>query len=497
MAAVAPITTEQVTWEVVNGSYSSVSNILQRATPAIVNGFDRRNYRGWTALQLAVNYNKSYTTVSALLGAGADPNIGGPSGPLPLYMAIAGDRSYSTVSSLLSAGANANIVGPDGRSLLHIAMVENRSYSVVSSLLTAGANPNIRGPDGKFPLYIAIAENRSYSTVSSLISAGANARSLLYIALAEDRSYSTISSLLSAGADPNIAGPDGSFPLNIAIAKGSSHSTLSSLISGGANPNVQDPQGKTPLMNLLQFTNTDHSIILEALIEARGFDPNVSDGNGLAALHYLAHYGIFKEDDEDDEQNDDQDPLRAQLRQMRREAEARARQFRRQQRETQRQLRRQLRVLERQMRQLRSRQYEAADDESNGENDDDGDGTILSALIRKGANVNATDRRGRTPLFYAAQAGHLEVLVGLLQSGANPNDGTKLHPLRIAIYKGHVEIVEALLQGGSTAIVTEAQQRKPIDTCLHLAARGGKDRIVGLLLHTGANPNAINKQHQT
>lgn len=41
-------------------------------------------------------------------------------------------------------------------------------------------------------------------------------------------------------------------------------------------------------------------------------------------------------------------------------------------------------------------------------------------MITKGANVNAKDSSGRTPLHIAAQSNHLEALQMLLYGSANP-----------------------------------------------------------------------------
>ena len=49
-----------------------------------------------------------------------------------------------------------------------------------------------------------------------------------------------------------------------------------------------------------------------------------------------------------------------------------------------------------------------------------GNMVIIRELLDKGANINARNKFGLTPIFYAAQSGHLDVCELLLKSGADP-----------------------------------------------------------------------------
>ena len=49
---------------------------------------------------------------------------------------------------------------------------------------------------------------------------------------------------------------------------------------------------------------------------------------------------------------------------------------------------------------------------------------IVVALLAGGANVNATEKGGRTPLFKASAEGHDQVVQSLLEAGALPNQAT-------------------------------------------------------------------------
>ena len=77
---------------------------------------------------------------------------------------------------------------------------------------------------------------------------------------------------------------------------------------------------------------------------------------------------------------------------------------------------------------------------------DGGDRRIAKALITAGADVNAKQRHGWTPLHGAADSGDRELVELLLQRGADPaatHDGGKT-ALDIARENGHAEVVEVL-----------------------------------------------------
>ena len=78
--------------------------------------------------------------------------------------------------------------------------------------------------------------------------------------------------------------------------------------------------------------------------------------------------------------------------------------------------------------------------------------TVKALLSSPGADVNATDERGSTPLIEAARYGHDDVARALLAAGANTKakDKDGKTALMFAVQGGHDEVVRALKQAGAT-----------------------------------------------
>nr|6MWQ_A Chain A, DARPin, Muscle-type aldolase chimeric fusion [synthetic construct]6MWQ_B Chain B, DARPin, Muscle-type aldolase chimeric fusion [synthetic construct]6MWQ_C Chain C, DARPin, Muscle-type aldolase chimeric fusion [synthetic construct]6MWQ_D Chain D, DARPin, Muscle-type aldolase chimeric fusion [synthetic construct] len=116
-------------------------------------------------------------------------------------------------------------------------------------------------------------------------------------------------------------------------------------------------------------------------------------------------------------------------------------------------------------------------------------------LMANGADVNALDRFGLTPLHLAAQRGHLEIVEVLLKCGADVNaaDLWGQTPLHLAATAGHLEIVEVLLKYGADVNALDLIGKTP----LHLTAIDGHLEIVEVLLKHGADVNAQDKFGKT
>jgi ankyrin repeat protein len=148
-----------------------------------------------------------------------------------------------------------------------------------------------------------------------------------------------------------------------------------------------------------------------------------------------------------------------------------------------------------------------------------GDPVRARELLSKGDGVNTSDRRGFTPLIWAAASGNVELARLLLESGAavnrRANDGTTA--LMLASANGFTEVVRALLlrgadvtatRGGVKArqlalerghadLVTLLEQAEVLGTRLLQAASEGNDTVVRQLLAQGAPVNVTDERGAT
>lgn len=129
--------------------------------------------------------------------------------------------------------------------------------------------------------------------------------------------------------------------------------------------------------------------------------------------------------------------------------------------------------------------------------------TWAAYLINKGANVNASNYYHATPIFYAAQYGHTEILNLLISHHARleaitekPQDGSATKgdtPLHAAATRGHTECVQALLAYGATVDALNDDRETP----LHRAAMHGHTQIAQLLVQHHADINLKDRLNRT
>jgi hypothetical protein len=124
-----------------------------------------------------------------------------------------------------------------------------------------------------------------------------------------------------------------------------------------------------------------------------------------------------------------------------------------------------------------------------------GDTARVRELLRKGANANAKDRGGWTPLHWAAFWGHVDVAKLLLEHGADVNarDEDSRTPLHVAAAGGHAEVARLLLERGADANARGKDGWTP----LHYAASYGHADVARLLLDHGADPSIRDKDGRT
>ncbi len=113
---------------------------------------------------------------------------------------------------------------------------------------------------------------------------------------------------------------------------------------------------------------------------------------------------------------------------------------------------------------------------------------ICELLIARGADVNAQDEFGKTPLHGAAECGNQDIVEFLLDCGADVNslDLSKSSPLFEAARLHNPQAAKSLLARGASVNLTDTSGWTPL---LRVFQQSGNDEIVRVLVTYGADVN--------
>jgi ankyrin repeat protein len=184
---------------------------------------------------------RAWTTVVWLAGTAAGAVGAAAERDYATVADAAMDRDAEAVRALLAEGADANARGAFGTPALHW-LVRVGDRATVGMLLDAGADPNLLTPQGVAPLHLAIA----------------------------NRDVATLDLLLAAGADATVADHAGETPLMLTARVGDV-GIASRLLAAGALADTRDAEyDQTALMIAARQGNVD----VVRLLVAEGADVN-------------------------------------------------------------------------------------------------------------------------------------------------------------------------------------------------------------------------------
>jgi len=120
-----------------------------------------------------------------------------------------------------------------------------------------------------------------------------------------------------------------------------------------------------------------------------------------------------------------------------------------------------------------------------------GDTATALRLIANGADVDAQDSRGRTPVLAATRANRIETVGALISAGADINirDDLKDNPFLYAGAQGLLDILRLLIAAGADTRITN---RFGGTALIPAAERGHVEVVEELLTHTDVDVNHIN-----
>lgn len=415
-----------------------------------------------TPLHKAVAYKKdsfnrslaenNLVIVQLLLSFGADVNLKNNKGESPVFNAVSVGNS-EVVKFLLDHGANVNAIDNFRLTPLHTAAACNYGNShqkVAEVLLKAGADVDAQDENGSTAFHILVTRPASVKVIELFLDHKANVNAVnsqgetpLMIAISGS-SVEVIFSLLENGAEINAANAIGSMPLHRAAAKNQDKShmkVVEALLKNGAAVNAQDTDGNTPLHHLVAkssakvlqlFLDSGADVTLKNHHEEVPLFEAVRNSNHEVVQLLLDHGS----DVNSLETGSGSTPL-----------------------------------------------HEAARC-----NDGESHLKVARILAKKGANFEATDERGRTPLHYLVSKVKVRMAKFFLQfvPDVNVKDVDGESPLLEAIRAKNLEIAQVLVDHGANVNTVNGKTGSTAlhETCnLNLQSPKAKGFLTLLLRH--------------
>ena len=121
---------------------------------------------------------------------------------------------------------------------------------------------------------------------------------------------------------------------------------------------------------------------------------------------------------------------------------------------------------------------------------------VARDLIWAGADVNAKDNDGMTPLYMCALGGHLEVARALIEAGADVNakKDNGVTPLHMCAYTGHLEVSRALIEKGADVNAKEDDGVTPLYVCTQEGHLEGHLEVARALIKAGSIFNGLSSE---
>ncbi len=319
---------------------------------------------GRTPVYAAASYDAP-NSIAILFKHGANLDIPQSDGETPVYISAAKGH-VRAIKVLAKYGANLNLAQKNGQTPAFVA-AQNGHVAVISEFAKHGVNFDAATLEGGTPAFIAAQEGHEL-VIAELAKHGANLEqglisgfSPIHVAV-QNGHIDVVYELAKRGANLNAQTSSGDTPVACAVDNGQIK-MISVLAQYGANLNLPDNDGKTPVF--LAAEEGDVAMIIE--LTKYGADLNQGLGNGTAPIHVAAQNGHVEVVEELLKQGVNPNIS---------------------------------------MKNGVTASYIAAQH---------GDQKMLSLLASRGADITIKCN-GRTPLFIAAQQGHVETVRFLLNN---------------------------------------------------------------------------------
>lgn len=410
------------------------------------NGADTKaqDISGATPLHEAVRYGNA-DIARQLIEKGANVNGQDSLGKTPLLILIPEAKQSEIYSLLLENGANVNQKDMYGDTILHVCSMSNVSPEILGMFTGAGADINIRNKKGLTPIATSIEHGKS-EQVNFFASNGADIH-------AEDAKKNTpLTSVLRRPDDmykslvikQNASSIDskGNTPLLVALKNNAPFERIQYIADLDSNVNARNMDGESALFVAVEKNNRKAG----ELLLARNADIFAANTQNISPLRKSL-----------ESQNGSEQWL------------------------------------------INSKTIQARDGSGNTvlhyasewmlPND------TMNFLIQKGADVNAVNGNGETPLFSAAKADNADAIVSLVKSGASlrARDNLGSSPLHAAVRWDALAAAEKLINMGLDIDCQNVGGKTPLAE----AAVEGNMTMARLLLKQGANPNTYDQNGRT